>query len=85
MAVLGQRRLAGDNGAVETPVPIPNTEVKHCSADGTAWETVWESRASPVYLRKAHTGCLGVGLILSGSEFSLGVSPLSVLYCFLGP
>ena len=30
-----------------TPVPIPNTEVKLFSADGTAWETVWESRTPP--------------------------------------
>jgi hypothetical protein len=29
-----------------TPVPIPNTEVKPLSADGTAWETGWESRTS---------------------------------------
>ena len=27
-----------------TPVPISNTEVKLFSADGTAWETAWESR-----------------------------------------
>ena len=28
----------------ETPVPIPNTTVKTRTADGTALETVWESR-----------------------------------------
>ena len=33
----------------ETPVPIPNTTVKTYPADGTALETVWESRWSPVY------------------------------------
>ena len=31
----------------ETPVPIPNTTVKTQSADGTALETVWESRRAP--------------------------------------
>jgi hypothetical protein len=31
----------------ETPVPIPNTEVKPLIADGTAWVTVWESRTLP--------------------------------------
>ena len=31
----------------ETPVPIPNTTVKTHSADGTALETVWESRWAP--------------------------------------
>ena len=29
---------------VVTPVPIPNTEVKHSRADGTMRATVWESR-----------------------------------------
>ena len=31
----------------ETPVPIPNTMVKNWAADGTALETVWESRWPP--------------------------------------
>ena len=30
-----------------TPVPIPNTEVKPVSADGTWGESPWESRTSP--------------------------------------
>ena len=30
-----------------TPVPIPNTEVKPFSADGTARAAVWESRTRP--------------------------------------
>ena len=33
----------------DTPVPIPNTMVKTWSADGTALETVWESRWPPDY------------------------------------
>ena len=33
----------------ETPVPIPNTMVKTQAADGTALETVWESRWLPEY------------------------------------
>src|SRR5690606_22504013 len=37
---------AGGYGARDTPVPIPNTEVKPRSADGTAPETVWESTSS---------------------------------------
>ena len=36
----------GDSGE-DTPVSIPNTEVKLSSADGTAWVTVWESRKLP--------------------------------------
>ena len=31
----------------ETPVPIPNTMVKTRVADGTALETMWESRWLP--------------------------------------
>ena len=31
----------------DTPVPIPNTTVKTQAADGTALETVWESRWLP--------------------------------------
>jgi hypothetical protein len=34
-----------------TPVPIPNTEVKLFSADGTAWETAWESRTPPEFMQ----------------------------------
>ena len=37
----------GGDGEEETPVPIPNTEVKLFSADGTAWGTTWESRTPP--------------------------------------
>jgi hypothetical protein len=40
-------RFLGNHGEGETPVPIPNTEVKPFSADGTAWVTVWESRTLP--------------------------------------
>jgi hypothetical protein len=40
-------RFLGDHGEGEIPVPIPNTEVKSFSADGTAWVTVWESRTLP--------------------------------------
>src|SRR5580765_8493880 len=37
-----------------TPVPIPNTEVKLSTADGTACVSVWESRSLPgLLLQKA--------------------------------
>ena len=35
-----------------TPVPIPNTMVKTQAADGTALETMWESRWLPNLLKK---------------------------------
>jgi hypothetical protein len=37
----------GDSSEGVTPVPIPNTEVKPLSADGTVRETGWESRSLP--------------------------------------
>ena len=39
--------FSGDYSIGETPVPIPNTEVKPYCADGTALETGWESRSLP--------------------------------------
>ena len=38
--------------AGDTPVPIPNTMVKTCTADGTILETVWESRWLPDYKKE---------------------------------
>ena len=35
-----------------TPVPIPNTEVKPFSAEGTARAAVWESRTRPGFYSK---------------------------------
>ena len=40
-------RFPGGHRSRVTPVPIPNTEVKPATADGTAWVTVWESRSLP--------------------------------------
>ena len=40
-------KYAGGHRIRVTPVPIPNTEVKPDTADGTARETVWESRSLP--------------------------------------
>ena len=45
-------KFAGGHRSRVTPVPIPNTEVKPATADGTAWETVWESRSLPALSRK---------------------------------
>ena len=40
-------RYSGDYGERDPPVPIPNTEVKPFSADGTWLETARESRTLP--------------------------------------
>ena len=39
--------VSGDDGVEETLLSIPNRKVNLYSADGTAWETVWESRTLP--------------------------------------
>ena len=44
--------ISGDNGERDPPVPIPNTEVKPFSADGTWLETIWESRTLPDSMKK---------------------------------
>ena len=55
-----------------TPVPIPNTEVKPSSADGTARETLWESRAPPGVLPKPDRIFTPVGLLLCPSKLKSG-------------
>jgi hypothetical protein len=40
-------KFSGDYCEGATPDPISNSEVKPFSADGTARETVWESRSLP--------------------------------------
>ena len=44
-------KKSGDDGVEETLLSIPNRTVKLYSADGTAWETVWESRTLPGNMR----------------------------------
>ena len=53
-------QFSGDNGERDPPVPIPNTEVKPFSADGTWLETTWESRTLPDSMKKELTP-YGVG------------------------
>src|SRR6266550_3102975 len=48
-------KYAGGHRIRVTPVPIPNTEVKPDTADGTARETVWESRSLPALFARARS------------------------------
>ena len=41
--------VSGDDGEGDPPVPIPNTEVKPFSADGTWLDTARESRTLPEF------------------------------------
>jgi hypothetical protein len=60
------RKFSGGHSERETPVPIPNTEVKPLSVDGTARVTVWESRTLPGV--KIKTPPFGGVLILVGGS-----------------
>ena len=53
-------KISGDYGERDPPVPMPNTEVKPFSADGTWLETTWESRTLPDSMKK-NPPLLGVG------------------------
>src|SRR5512147_1665881 len=46
-------QFLGDQSERDPPVPIPNTEVKPLSPDGTARASVWESRTSPGLIQEA--------------------------------
>ena len=58
---------AGGDDAEVTPVPIPNTEVKLCSADDTWREAAWESRKPPAKMKSSPFGLLFSFLIFCGS------------------
>ena len=42
--------ISGGNGVEDPPVPIPNTEVKLNSAEGTWLDTAWEIRSPPDFI-----------------------------------
>ena len=55
------KSISGGNGEGVPPVPIPNTEVKPFSADGTWLDTARESRSPPDSIQgwgKIHPDCL---------------------------
>ena len=58
----------GDYSEEDTPVPIPNTEVKLFSADDTWWETAWESRTSPSLKEGGHTSVEECPRLFRGSS-----------------
>src|SRR5207247_6761007 len=60
-------KFAGGHRSRVTPVPIPNTEVKPATADGTAWETVWESRSLPALSRSPRSEIIS-GFFLTGGS-----------------
>jgi hypothetical protein len=64
----GLSTFSGGLGEGETPLPIPNREVKPLSADGTWLARAWESRTPPVssqHTRAAHRAARGHALVRS--------------------
>jgi hypothetical protein len=57
-------KVFGGDSEEETPVPIPNTAVKLFSADGTARETVWESRTPPKFILRSPSHLRGAFFLL---------------------
>jgi hypothetical protein len=64
------KRFFGGDGEEATPVPIPNTEVKLFSADGTAREAVWESRTPPknFFIPARSQTLKGAGCVVDAKE-----------------
>ena len=60
-------QVSGGHSGGVTPVPIPNTEVKPASADGTWGATPWESRSPPELADRGPRRC-GGGLVASGPQ-----------------
>ena len=63
-----RRRFPGGHRSRVTPVPIPNTEVKPATADGTAWETAWESRSLPGLFIEGRICCRCGLFFFTGSD-----------------
>ena len=59
--------ISGDNSEEDTPVPIPNTEVKLFSADDTWREAAREIRTSPVRIKGHSKECLFCYICLKGA------------------
>src|SRR4026208_1934096 len=58
-------KFPGGHRSRVTPVPIPNTEVKPATADGTACVGAWESRSLPGINSTARVNILGLFLCTS--------------------
>ena len=62
--LITRNHFAGGHRIRVTPVPIPNTEVKPDTADGTARESVWESRSLPALFVEKPDWFTPVGLFV---------------------
>ena len=74
----------GVNGAEDTPVPIPNTEVKLCREDDTWLVTAWESISmpAPVLLGQAFLLFLEVGILKSVAVYKSVILVLLIFFVY---
>ena len=77
--LLKLKKFPGNHSVGETPVPIPNTEVKPYHADDTARATVWESRSLPGFfiLGSEGPGVRGFKWISSNSWLFYYLQPVA--------
>ena len=68
-------RRVGSTNAEGPPVPIPNTEVKLCSADNTLLATAREDRSEPTPTKRSSKELLRVGKRENGGAkpYEMGV------------
>jgi hypothetical protein len=59
----------GGDSEGDTPLPIPNREVKPLSADGTWASRPWESRSPPVLTEKGRSTGAALFVVQDGSSF----------------
>src|SRR3954462_11921066 len=90
-AVLRARRAPvsqtfGGHSEGDTPLPIPNREVKPLSADGTWLARAWESRSPPINSHGPSLGAARSALGAFGSERldSAGMSTIAIVLIVVG-
>ena len=62
LSLLSHTKFSGGHTGGVTPDPIPNSEVKASWADGTAGDTLWESKSPPelFFVETALHLCVGL-------------------------
>ena len=75
--------MSGGDSKMETPVPIPNTEVKHLYADGSKFNLARVGSCQAFSLIKNNGGLAQLGEHLPYKQRVSGSSPLSSTICRL--
>ena len=80
---VGCHQFLGDLSEEDPPVPIPNTEVKLLSPDGTARASVWESRKSPGLIQKPPLNDGGFFIFSTPVSARFSFAPASRPVCYI--